>query len=298
MRSAASRLARWLRTPKGLFAAMLAVLTIPAAHHTGWALALPGLVAATLTAMVLDVPLLRWRDGQWGVPDGAMLTGWLVALILSPHVPWPVAAASAALGIVAKHAVRVRRANVLNPAAAALVVSYFLFDTGQSWWGALPELAIGWVALLLGLGVFMAQRLHKLPLALTFLGVHFALATIMAYAGRAAPMAELFRAPDVHMALFFAGFMATDPPTSPPRATDQVIFGLIAAVAGFALFMIVGAVYFLLGGLLVANLWEGWRKWNRARTMRSASPSTRGGWTTMRTGMSTTSSTTVSSIRR
>jgi hypothetical protein len=31
------------------------------------------------------------------------------------------------------------------------------------------------------------------------------------------------------------------------------------------LFTLVGAVYFLLGGLLVANLWEGWRKWRRVK---------------------------------
>ena len=49
-------------------------------------------------------------------------------------------------------------------------------------------------------------------------------------------MADLFfdelgvRAPDVHMALFAAGFMATDPPTSPPKYHGQWIFGVIAAV--------------------------------------------------------------------
>jgi Na+-translocating ferredoxin:NAD+ oxidoreductase RnfD subunit len=112
-------------------------------------------------------------------------------------------------------------------------------------------------------GLFISWRLNKLPLVFAFLGAHFTLATVAAYLGDPTPVAELYRAPDVHMALFFAGFMATDPPTSPPKPRDQVTFGLIAAVASFALFMLVGAVYFLLGGLLVANLWEGWRKWQR-----------------------------------
>ena len=256
---------RWLRSPKGLFTGILALLTIPAAQHSGWALIAPGLVAAVAVAMLLDLPLIRWRDGAWSVPDGAMLTGWLVGLVLSPHVAWPIAAATAAVGIAAKHALRVKRANVLNPAAAALVASYYLFDTGQNWWGALPELPTPWIAAVLATGGFITWRLNKLPLVFAFLGVHFTLATIAAFVGDPAHVAELYRAPDVHMALFFAGFMATDPPTSPPKPRDQLVFGGIAALASFALFMAVGAVYFLLGGLLVANLWEGGRKWQRVR---------------------------------
>jgi Na+-translocating ferredoxin:NAD+ oxidoreductase RnfD subunit len=187
---------------------------------------------------------------------------------------------------------------VLNPAGAALVSSYYVFDTGQSWWGALPELATPWLLLTVATGLFMTQRLHKLPLLLAYLGAHFTFGTTVAFLGDAARVAELYRAPDVHMVLFFASFMLTDPPTSPPKAADQVVFGIIAAAAGFALFMLVGAVYFLLGGLLVANLWEGWRKWKRVQGTRSASHSIHAGWTTTPTGTSTTSSTTATSTPR
>lgn len=278
------RTRRWLRSPKGLFTLMLAILTIPAATYTGWILVAPGLIAAITAAMLLDAPLIRWRDGSWSVPDGAMLTGWLVGVVLSPHVLWTVAAGSAALAIAAKHLWRVKRANVLNPAAAGLVASYYVFDTGQNWWGALPELPLIWMLLLLATTGFMAWRLNKLWLVLAFLGVHFSLATVASFVGTPAQVAELFRAPDLQMALFFAGFMATDPPTSPPRVGDQLGYGTIAAVASFVLFMAVGAVYFLLGGLLVANLWEGWRKWKRVSATRTQSPSIRDGWTTMPTG--------------
>ncbi len=266
---------RWLRSPKGIFSGILLLLTIPAASVSGWALVLPNLATAIMVAALLDMPLLRWRDGSWSVPDGAMLTGWLVALTLSPHVPVATAAATAALGIVAKHLLRVKRANVLNPAAAALVASYLLLDTGQSWWGALPDLPPAALTLVAATGAFMAWRLHKLPLVLTMLGVHFTLATVAAFVGDPGRVAELFRAPDVHMALFFAGFMATDPPTSPPRADDQIRYATIAATVSFGLYLWIGAVYFLPGGLLAANLWEGWRKWQRAARSRPPMPSSR-----------------------
>lgn len=267
-----AHLRRWARSPKGLFTAILLLLTIPAAHRAGWAMVLPPLAAAVVAAMVLDAPLIRWRDGAWSVPDGALLTGWLVGLVLSPFVGWPVAAATGAVSIGAKHLVRVRRANVFNPAAAGLVASALLFETGQSWWGALPDLSTAWILLLLATAAFMTWRLHKLPLALTFLGGHFALASMLAYVGDPAKVAALFRAPDLHMAVFFAGFMATDPPTSPPHATDQIRYGAIAALAGFGLYVVGGAVYFLLGGLLIANAWEGWRKWRRVRTRPARTP--------------------------
>lgn len=265
LRADRAHLRRWARSPKGLFTAILLLLTIPAAQGAGWSLVLPPLVAAMVAAMLLDTPLLRWRDGSWSIPDGALLTGWLVGLVLSPYVGWRVAAATGAFGIVAKHVLRVKRANVLNPAAAGLVASYVLFDTGQNWWGALPELPAPWTALLLATATFITWRLRKAPLALAFLGAHFLLATTVAFVGDPARVAELFRAPDLQMALFFAGFMATDPPTSPPHARDQVTYGVVAAVASFALYLSIGAVYFLVGGLLVANCWEGWRKWQRVR---------------------------------
>jgi hypothetical protein len=60
----------------------------------------------------------------------------------------------------------------------------------------------------------------------------------------------------------------TDPPTSPPKPRDQLVFGAIVAVAAYAAFELIGAAYFLLAGLLVANVWEAWRR-ARARAERA-----------------------------
>ena len=90
--------------------------------------------------------------------------------------------------------------------------------------------------------------------------VHFLLFTLTAFVGDPAKVAELYREPDLHAALFFAFFMVTDPPTSPPKPRDQIVFGVITAVVSYLVFELVGAVYFLLAGLLVANVWEAWRR--------------------------------------
>jgi hypothetical protein len=62
------------------------------------------------------------------------------------------------------------------------------------------------------------------------------------------------------MALYFAFFILTDPPTSPVKYRDQVICGAIVAVVSYAVFEWVGAAYYLLAGVLAGNLWEAWRR--------------------------------------
>ncbi len=263
---------RFFRTPKGLLLIVLLVLVAFAAFGSSVTIVAPGILAASIAAMLVDAPLLRWRDGAWSFPSGALLTGLLVAMVLSPHEPWYVAAVTAALGVASKYVFRTRSANVFNPAALALVATFYVFDTGQSWWGALPELPLLALTILFATGLYITQRVNKMPAVLTFLGVYYTLFTVTSFASDPGKVAELYRAPDLQAALFFAFFMVTDPPTSPPKARDQVVFGVITAVVSYAVFELVGAAYFLLAGLLVANMWEAWR---RARVHARKSSSSR-----------------------
>lgn len=262
-------LKRFFRTPKGLLILVLAVLIPLAAYGSGGMVVAPGVLAAALAAMLVDAPILRWRENAWEFPSGALLTGLLVAMVLSPHEPWHIAAVTAAVGVLSKYVVRGRSANVFNPAALALVATFYVFDTGQSWWGALPELPIAAIAALFATGLYITVRVNKMPAVLAFLGVYYLLITITAFTGDPAHVAELYREPDLHAALFFAFFMVTDPPTSPPKPRDQITFGVITAVVSYAVFELIGAAYFLLAGLLVANAWEAWRRY-RVRAARTA----------------------------
>ena len=262
-------LKRLFRTPKGLLIIVLAVLIPLGAYGSGGVIVAPGVIAAALVAMLIDAPILRLRDKVWSFPSGALLTGLLIAMVLSPHEPWRIAAITAAVGVASKYVIRGRSANVFNPAAFALVATFYVFDTGQSWWGALPELPMPGIVALFATGLYITTRVNKLPAVLAFLGVYYVLITISAFVGDPARVAELYREPDLHAALFFAFFMVTDPPTSPPKPRDQITFGVITAVVSYAVFELIGAVYFLLAGLLVANGWEAWRR-HRVRAGRTA----------------------------
>ena len=253
---------RFFRTPKGLLTIVLAILTVLASLGEGFRLVAPGLTAAVAVAAAIDVLIIRKREGAWEFPSGAVLTGLLVAMILSPQQPWQVAAWTSAVAILSKYICRTRSANVFNPAALAVVVTFFVFHTSQNWWGAMGEITPDALIVLFATGIFITDRVNKMPLVLVFLGCYYLLFTATAFLGDPQKVAEVFRAPDLQAVLFFAFFILTDPPTSPVKYRQQIICGVLVAVASYAIFELIGAVYYLLAGVLVGNVWEAW---NRSR---------------------------------
>ena len=108
------------------------------------------------------------------------------------------------------------------------MISFYVFDTAQSWWGALPDLPMWTIAVLVAAGYFIADRVNKVPLALAFLGAYFLLFTGVAFFGDPAAVSGIFRSPDLHAAIFFAFFFLTDPPTSPVTYQGQLICGVLS----------------------------------------------------------------------
>jgi Na+-translocating ferredoxin:NAD+ oxidoreductase RnfD subunit len=254
---------KFFKTPKGLLILILSALIALAAPSQGWQSVLPGLASAVAISGVIDFFILRFRKNVWEFPSGAVLTAMIVAMVLRAQEPWYVVSITSAFAVISKYIVRTRHANVFNPAALAIIASYYVFHTGQSWWGALTEVPL-WLqaALILG-GVFITDRVNKMPLVLTFLGVYFLLFTAASFIGNPRWVSEIYRSPDAEAALYFAFIILTDPPTSPAKYPDQFIFGTLVAVVSFAFFEWAGMVFFLLAGVLAGNVWEAWRRVNR-----------------------------------
>jgi len=250
---------RFFRTPKGLLTLVLAALAAAAATREGVGAARL-LTAGIAPAMLIDATILWRRNGSWEFPSGALLTGAIVSMVLSTAEPWHVAALSAVIGVLTKYIARTRSANVFNPAALGLVVTFLIFGTAQDWWGALPNLPLYAIVLLLAGGIFITDRVNKAPLVLAFLGVYFLAFTLASLIGDPARVEEVFRTPDLHAVLFFAFFILTDPPTSPARYRPQLVCGVIVALVSFLAFETIGSVYFLLAGVLVGNVWEALRR--------------------------------------
>jgi Na+-translocating ferredoxin:NAD+ oxidoreductase RnfD subunit len=253
---------RFFRTPKGLLLLLFAGMAVVAAGPAGGAVSvLPNLVIACAVCAALDMAVVYLRTDEVIFPDGALLTGVIIAFVMRPQEPAVVVACAAGIAIIAKQALRTRWSNIFNPAALALVLSGLLFRAAENWWGAMPDSGAVGLALLLAAGLFMTDRINKLPLVLAFLAAYFVLFTeasfVMADSSR---VAEVFRAPDLQAVLFFAFFMLDDPPTCPVPYQAQVLFGIAAAVAAYLVFLAWGFDYFLPAGLLVANALESARR--------------------------------------
>ena len=168
-------------------------------------------------------------------------------MVLSAQTPWHVVCLTSALAIVSKYLVRTRAGNVFNPAALAIVALYPVFHAGQSWWGALPEVAPVVQVLLVVTGVFIADRVNRMPLVLAFLGSYYLLFTVTAFVSDPAWVSEVFRAPDWRRC---CSSRSSSSPIRPPRLSSMPIsccLRVLVAVVSFAIFEWTG------GGLLPAG---------------------------------------------
>lgn len=247
------RLRRFFRSPQGYLVVALLLFTVLGAPSTGITDAASIVAAAVVSATILDLLWMRLQQRVWRAPTSALLTGMIIGLVLSAQEPWYVAAAAGALAIAAKHVLRLGRSPMFNPAAVGLLAVYFLFGSGQSWWGALPGWPLPALAIVAAGGMIVAGRANKIPAALAFLATYMALFTLTALAGQSSYVSDIFRSPFVNMAVFFAFIMVDDPPTSPIPFSGQIWFGAGVAVISFATYMATHGLYYLLVGLLVAN---------------------------------------------
>jgi Na+-translocating ferredoxin:NAD+ oxidoreductase RnfD subunit len=266
-----------LRTPKGSLLAIFLGLFALGATAVGWSVALPHLLVAVLGASLTELAVSRFDRRPLAWPSSAILSGMIVGFVLGPVTPHAITAAVAILATLGKHLLATDRWHIFNPAALALLASVPLFGTGQSWWGALPDLSWQFALVLIAGGAFIVNRINKFPLVLSFLGALFALSTAL---GRIDPVtaSEMFRTPFVQATLFLAFFMLTDPPTAPSRYTDQVLIGLLAAAVSVVAEALGGGQVYLLIGVLVGNVVLAVRRWanQRGRLPAARRPVARG----------------------
>lgn len=253
------RVRRFFNTPKGLVTIVLAILILMAAPGQTGRPAV-GLAYAAAAAGFVDLLILRWKTGDWKYPSGAVLTAAIVVMVLRAQEPWYVTTATSVIAVVSKYCFRSRGANVFNPAALAMIASYYLFHAGQSWWGAQTDVFGLAKLLMVAAGAVVANRVNKMPLVLAFLAAYFGLFALTAFASDPLKVAEIFHTPDAEAALYFAFIILTDPPTSPVRYREQAMCGVLVAAVSYAFFRWTGVVYYLLAGVTVGNVWVAWRR--------------------------------------
>lgn len=246
---------KWLSTPKGYVFMAMAVYLVVASFLSHTMQGIEHAVLAAALAAGLDAGCCLLEKRKRIMPDGAVITGLIIALILSTTSSWFVVSATVILAILSKHLLVRRKKPIFNPAAFGLLLSIPLFHSEQSWWGAFGDLPMWTMLLLLIGGYAAANRVHKYPQVFSFLGMYLVLLLIMGVL-QIGDAADALRSPFINACLFFGFFMLTDPPTSPAKPKQQVLFGLLVAIIGSTIYAFFGGLMYLYIGLLAGNLYH------------------------------------------
>jgi enediyne biosynthesis protein E5 len=251
-----NRVKKFFKTPKGLVVAVLLVLMALGVIHDRQINGLINAGAAFITGLVVDLIIGTIRRNKKLLPDGAMVSALIISLVLSSTAPWWQAVMVTLIALASKHILVVNRKPIFNPAAFGLLVSIYLLHSNQSWWGGLSLLPSWFLIVLLVGGFLITKKVNKFPQVFTFLGVYFILFDLIVYFHFRHVGGEVFRDPFINSTLFLAFIMLTDPPTSPAKYKDQMVFGLLAAIISVLDYTFLGGLSYLLIGLLVANAWK------------------------------------------
>lgn len=249
----------YIRTPKRYAIVTLLFSLLIGSLHTGFLSGITTVATTIGTAMLLDTLISRliWKNKKQTFPDGALLTGLIIGLVLSPATSFAISVFTAAAAILSKHFITYQKKPILNPAAFGLWLSVILFSSNQSWWGGMSLLPWWTILLVVAGGYLVTNRVQKFPQVFAFLATYGLIHLIFGFIGLA-DASSAFITPYLNAVLFLAFFMLTDPPTSPAKNRDQIIFGILCAVVSCVDFYLFNSLSYLLTGLLCANAWKAW----------------------------------------
>jgi hypothetical protein len=215
----------------------------------GFRVSVPQILAAIVTAGVIDVALTLRQTGKLVWPASGMLTGSGVALILRlvgmesgdywSWAGWHWFALVAGVSILTKYVIRFGGSHVFNPSNVGLVAAFLLIGSEiveplDFWWAPLGFWMILAYVLIVGGGVFITGRLDLLEMAFTYWVVLAAGLAVLSASGHCmvatwSPTAVcdgrfwtvLVTSPEILVFLFF---MITDPKTIPSGRGARVVF--------------------------------------------------------------------------
>ncbi len=224
--------------------------SVLALHGNGIAplLLLPSFAAAT------DVVIQMRRFREIRMPDAAIATGLLVALLLPPSVSPFQAGIATVTAVVLRHVLRYRERPLLNPAAVGVLLGALFFWMAPAWWGSIE------FGLVIVLGIVLTLRTQgswRVPLG--FLLTYAVLSVLgNVLLGHVTATRVLLLCAFDPSIVFFGFFMVPEPRASPTERTERLFFaaliGFMTALLPVVIPSLAPFVALLLGNLAAAVL--------------------------------------------
>jgi len=176
----------------------------------------------------------RLISGKKKLLTNTLITTLIIFLVLHPYTSPNeiyIAFLTTLIALIIKFFLEHKGKPFINPTVLALLITFGITEifTSQSvfisWWGAAFKgyLTLGLIGIWI---IFGATRFRKIPTILFFLLAHLALKAILQ-----TPLSSIeFIFTDATI-YFLASIMLIEPKTSPIKSTQQIIYGVFAAIA-------------------------------------------------------------------
>lgn len=205
-----------------------------------------GLYTTVLASVIFDGLILRFQKKRWVFPYSAIVTGFLIGLILNPDFAAWQFVFVAFLAISSKYLILPLQKHIFNPAALGLVVASIFFNGAITWWGVSWVTNL-WVFLFIVAGLVL-WRLHRIWLPIGFLLIYWAY-----FAVQGSLSLTLISDPTITL---FALIMLPEPQTSSIVGHFRYSYGAFVAVLVILISVLFSTVKTdpLLVSLLLANI--------------------------------------------
>jgi hypothetical protein len=266
-----------VRDPRLQLAAVIVSLHVLGQVAFDFRLSVAQILISLGTSALLEVVIVARQQRVIMWPASALLTGNSVAFIL--RVPgtehgdwwsmngWWIFAGVAAVSLLSKYLIRLRRAHVFNPSNFGLVLCFLALgperaDPLDFWWGPMSaSLALALAIIVVG-GIVILSRLDLLVMAVSFWVVFVAAVAGVAATGHSmtarwhlGPVDGVYFwsilafSPEILVFLFF---MLTDPKTVPAGRRGRVSFAVSVALLAALLVAFAPTEFWAKVGVLAA----------------------------------------------
>ncbi len=191
--------------------------------------------AGVLSAVIIDYLIHYFIHHKLIIPKSAVISGFIVAGILSFHEPFWLVLIFSPLAVISKHLIKVKKKHFLNPANTALFIAT-IFNLPLIW-----SLESN-IYILIIAGIYFTYLLKKWGHVLGFL---IPFSVLMLFKGLN---------PLLLISWFFVFIMLIEPKTSGIGWIRGSCFGLIAGLGSFLTYTFFPQYDFFITGLFIANL--------------------------------------------
>lgn len=234
---------KWLKNIKHQMILMLFVLSVVGMFQNNWRNTFSQLLISIAAALLTDYIATYIKKKKHFFSESAVITGFIIALVLPPGVKWFIPLTAAIIAIAQKYIIRYDNKRIFNPASLGLLVSFFAFKTFMFWWGG----SVWWLVLLMGIPIMYFFKRLELPLS--YLGAFIITLGISNFINKAPVMNAFLMANS-----FFAFVMVVEPKTSPNSMVGRILFGFLLGVLSGMLIIFLPQYDAFLISLLVLNV--------------------------------------------